>query len=139
MSPWNSQTTPDDVRSVLNCARVIARILPLIWEDDVDSHWLWEESDVATIASTTNDSATVLENDNQPQFVIDDENEESEAQSPTPSRSRRLPEAISIKPKPKSLMVNFLDVLIDSLFHVGFTLPLDATESAIDRTSYLIW
>ncbi|GJJ15039.1 hypothetical protein Clacol_009313 [Clathrus columnatus] len=143
ISPWNSQTYPNDVRSVLNCARVIARVLPLIWEEDVDCRWLWEEMDVSAVSPTTGNNVppTILDNDGQPQFVIDDEeDEDSEVRPshspPVPASSKKAHESSNTtksKPKPKSLMMRFLDALIDSLFHVGFTLPLDAAESATNR------
>lgn len=143
ITPWNNQSIPDNVRSVLNCSRVIARILPLIWEDDVDCRWLWEELDTVAVSSPTgnNGSRTVLQNENQPQFIIDDDEDEEPGAQPSMSSVSRRPANAEVPPKPKSksLMVEFLDALIDGLFHVGFTLPLDATESAINRTSYLIW
>ncbi|KAF8587219.1 hypothetical protein K439DRAFT_1614510 [Ramaria rubella] len=127
LSPWSGSSTADDVKSVLNCARVIARVLPIIWEDESDwTHWLWEEGEEEAIESSTADSNT------QTHFVIEDEDEdEPEAGS---SKAAEEPAKKSIP----SLMAQFLSALVDSLFHAGFTLPAEVVEGT-SKTAYLIW
>lgn len=126
LSPWSSTSPADDIRSVLNCARVIARVLPIIWEDESDTTcWLWEEKEEP--------ETSLNDNDAQAQFVIEDEDEDD-------------PDAEQIKvevdepteKKTPSLMARFVSALIDSLFHLGFTLPADVAEGTF-KTSYIIW
>lgn len=121
----------DDVRAVLNCACVIARIIPLIYEDDPDCRWLWEEGEEEQIPNSESDAHV--------QFVIEDEDDdEADSAVPkTPGVSNAAPS--HVKKRIPSLMSRFLSALVDSLFHVGFTLATDAAESATERTSYLIW
>ncbi|KAF8524338.1 high-temperature-induced dauer-formation protein-domain-containing protein [Hysterangium stoloniferum] len=131
ISSWGGSFVPDDVRAVLNCARVIARVLPLLWEEDAD--WLWQG-----VQQEAAESNVVSESDGQGQFVIDDEDDDDPAGS-----SNTAPQSASTSNPPTnpspSLMAQFLDALIDGLFHIGFTLPDDAASEPSQRTSYLIW
>lgn len=123
MAGWGAPSSGGDVRAVLNCARVIARVLPIVWEDESDwTRWLWEEGQ-------EEDADTSDANDGvEPQFVIEDDGDEAPDVEPKAVSKKRTP----------SLMAQFLAALVDSLFHAGFTLPGDAAEDTT-KTSYLIW
>ena len=71
-----------------------------------------------------------VDNDAQPQFVIEDEdeNELDAEQHKVVEDENRTP----------GLMARFVDALIDSLFHAGFTLPADVVEGTT-KTAYIIW
>lgn len=134
LSPWPGSSTADDIRSVLNCACVIARVLPIVWEDESDwTRWLWEEEEEEEEAESS-----LNDNEGQAQFVIEDEDDDEpdaeQQQQEQPKVEAREP----AKKKSPSLMARFMSALIDSLFHAGFTLPADVVEGT-EKTSYLIW
>ena len=127
LSPWSGASVADDVRSVLNCARVIARVLPIIWEDESDwTHWLWEGKEEEVDSSPNGNEA-------QAQFVIEDEDEDEDE-----TERAKVEVKEPTKKRTPSLMARFVSVLIDSLFHNGFTLPADPVDGTT-KTSYLIW
>ena len=106
----------------------------------MDCKWLWEEGEEEQPVISP---SAVVEAEGEPQFVIEDEEEEDAEQSvpvtPSPGEAGAATQNTPPKKRVPSLMARFLSALVDSLFHVGFTLPVDAAESATDRTSYLIW
>jgi hypothetical protein len=119
-------------KEVLNCVRLLQRILPVIFEIDSETNVfeaevLWKREEVPD-SSLTNDSV--------PQFVIDDEedNEEDGGSADPASSSTQL------KPKQElpSLAERLFSALVDLLFCCGFTLP---TKIQVDhhKINYVIW
>lgn len=112
-------------KEVLNCIRILARVLPVIFEMetiDLEMDILWKR-EVDSSASVNQDSVA------EAQFVIDDEDEEAESK-PEPSSS-------SAKTKPP-LAERLFNCIIDLLFCCGFTLP---QKIQVDhyKINYVIW
>ena len=120
-------------KEVLNCIRILQRVLPVVFEVDGESNAfelgvLWkkmeveeEEDDDATKSSET------------PQFVIEDE-EDSDGE-----RVEATPKSAT-KPKKQlpSLGEKLFSAIIDLLFCCGFTIP---TSVQVDhyKINYVIW
>jgi hypothetical protein len=114
-------------KEVLNCLRVLQRVLPVIFEIEVpefEDELLWKRETI----ESGNEEPVVEE----AQFVIeDDDDEERPAATPTPKR----PRPVETKP---SLGERLFSCAIDLLFCCGFTLPL---KIQVDhhKINYIIW
>ena len=138
----------DTTRQMLNCLRVLQRVIPFVlsagsaslaheYEDAASSGYGSSlEEDVFWKARRKNAAAQVQEVSTSAgaQFVIDDEEEEGPSSSrPAPSKEAELP----------PLAEQLLDSAVDLLFVQGFTLP-SATEqgggkAAGGQIAYTIW
>lgn len=116
-------------KEVLNCLRLLQRVLPVIFEGEpglsfLEKEVLWKtvevEEDEHDVGSVT------------PQFVIEDEDSEGEDEQP-PTK----PDVKAKKVLP-SLAERLFSCLVDLLFCCGFTLP---TKIQVDhyKISYAIW
>ena len=115
-------------KEVLNCLRILQRVLPVIFEVQGESNvfeteLLWKREEVDEVAEEAGD---------EPQFVIEDEDEDQERDSrlgdSQPSAKKQLP----------SLGERLFGAIIDLMFCCGFTLP---TKIQVDhhKINYLIW
>ncbi|KAJ3908417.1 high-temperature-induced dauer-formation protein-domain-containing protein [Lentinula edodes] len=122
-------------KEVLNCLRVLQRVLPVVFETEgaesgsfeVDVFWKKVEVD--------NMEEQPVPQTESPQFVIeDDEDSEDEAKSsapqsaPTPHPKKQLP----------SLGERLFSSIIDLLFCCGFTLPMQIQKDHY-KINYVIW
>ncbi|PFH52389.1 hypothetical protein AMATHDRAFT_56905 [Amanita thiersii Skay4041] len=120
-------------KEVLNCIRILQRVLPVVFEVEGESNsfelevlWKKEES-----------SASEEEGGSQsaPQFVIEDEDEEDNK----PPESSQIPSQPSqVKEQLPSLAERLIDSLFELLFCCGFTLP---AKVQVDhhKINYVIW
>lgn len=124
-------------KEVLNCVRVLQRVLPVIFDVEGESNTfevelLWKKEEV----DGDEDTAQNIEGLDTTHFVIEDEDDsdhESQSLPPTPGpkqtkQKRRLP----------SLGERLLGCIFDLLFCCGFTLP---TKLQVDhhKINYVIW
>ncbi|ESK85891.1 hypothetical protein Moror_2314 [Moniliophthora roreri MCA 2997] len=130
-------------KEVLNCLRVLQRVLPVVFELEGDTsvfdlEVLWKKIEVEE--DEDNDNTATTATGEEPQFVIedeeDDESEEgqttvgSQSQTPQPKRKR-------VKQLP-SLGERLFNSLIDLLFCCGFTLPTKIQKDHY-KINYVIW
>lgn len=123
-------------KEVLNCLRVLQRVLPVIFENelpDLEYELLWKREAItpSEFAPSSPDSPEQPT----PQFVIDDE-EEEETTTPAPQTpSHQHSRSQMLGP---SLAERLFSAAIDLLFCCGFTLP---TKVQIDhhKIQYVIW
>lgn len=136
-------------KEVLNCLRVLGRILPVIFElpdDSFEEELFWKREamppaspDIRSSSSASSGSGSGNE---EPQFVIEEEDEDGET-TPTATRSPQgaVPSTAAPIPPPKllpSLAEELFNYTIDLLFCCGFTLP---TSIQVDhhKINYVIW
>ncbi|KAI6102753.1 high-temperature-induced dauer-formation protein-domain-containing protein [Pisolithus croceorrhizus] len=102
-------------KEVLNCVRILQRVLPVIFEVQIDSE----------------DGLRVVE----PQFVIEDEDDHSEHEA---ASSRSVESKAKTKQTLPSLGEKLFRCIMDLLFCCGFTLP---TKIQVDhyKINYVIW
>ncbi|KAK7693228.1 hypothetical protein QCA50_002794 [Cerrena zonata] len=126
-------------KEVLNCIRVLQRVLPVIFEIEADSSKF--EMEVLWKKEVVNDHHEVDETTRKPQFVIEDDDDDEEP-SAAGSSSHARPSGSSSGPKStKSLPAvaeKLFTCLVDLLFCCGFTLP---TKIQVDhyKINYTIW
>ncbi|EJD53359.1 hypothetical protein AURDEDRAFT_111005 [Auricularia subglabra TFB-10046 SS5] len=117
-------TTDGKSKQVLNCLRILERVLPVIFEMEVpefEEELLWKKEVIEhTMQSAAADQGT--------QFVIDDEDDEDHAPA----------SALPITETKPALAERLLSTAIDLLFCCGFTLP---TKVQVDhhKISHIIW
>ncbi|KAJ3723483.1 high-temperature-induced dauer-formation protein-domain-containing protein [Lentinula guzmanii] len=123
-------------KEVLNCLRVLQRVLPVVFEVEggepgsfeVDVFWKKEEMDDTEAQPAQSET---------PQFVIEDE-EDSEDEA----KLSALPSSTSPNPKPKkqlpSLGERLFSSIVDLLFCCGFTLPMQIQKDHY-KINYVIW
>ncbi|KAI0670599.1 high-temperature-induced dauer-formation protein-domain-containing protein [Trametes maxima] len=142
-------------KEVLNCIRVLQRVLPVVFELESETsrfeqEVLWKRLEVSEQdgRSTAGDAA-VEQASAEPQFVIEDEDEsdeEGEGNSPqarastSPPPAQTSPKTQEQKPKETlpSIAERLFSCLIDLMFCCGFTLP---TKIQVDhyKINYVIW
>ncbi|KAI0362682.1 hypothetical protein OH77DRAFT_1500300 [Trametes cingulata] len=148
-------------KEVLNCIRVLQRVLPAVFEIESEPsrfelEVLWKRVEVEGRAHATQGGAAgasaVEQASAEPQFVIEDEDESDEdedggsgsrARSPkSPPRQQQASSAAQEPAKPKETMPSIAErlfsCLIDLMFCCGFTLP---TKIQVDhyKINYVIW
>jgi len=117
-------------KEVLNCIRILQRVLPVVFEVQGESNTfemevLWKKEEVNEEEEEAQD---------QPQFIIEDD-EESDHET------AQAPEAPKTKPKIKllpSLGEKLFNAVTDLLFCCGFTLPKDIQVDH-HKINYVIW
>jgi hypothetical protein len=115
-------------KEVLNCIRVLQRVLPVVFEVESESNTF--ELDVIWKREEVKDEA---EGPDSPQFVIEDE-EESD-------RDTNAPSTPATKEKTKllpSLGERLFSALTDLMFCCGFTLP-KSIQLDHHKINYVIW
>ncbi|TFK72546.1 hypothetical protein BDN72DRAFT_315018 [Pluteus cervinus] len=143
----STATDRQTTKEVLNCLRILQRVLPVLFETDgessvLEAELLWKKEEL----EEEEDSA---QSNQPPQFVIDDEEEEEdddddddddddEEEDDESSQAPKSPEQSKLKKKLPSLAERLFSTLIDLMFCCGFTLP---TKIQVDhhRINYVIW
>lgn len=138
-------------KEVLNCIRILQRVLPAVFEIESEPsrfelEVLWKRLPVREDASGVGPEggAAVDEASAQAQFVIEDEDEsDEEAEGGAPKSAPRQQAQKSAEPaKAKETMPSIAErlfsCLIDLMFCCGFTLP---TKIQVDhyKINYVIW
>ncbi|THU95339.1 hypothetical protein K435DRAFT_755788 [Dendrothele bispora CBS 962.96] len=120
-------------KEVLNCLRVLQRVLPVVFELEGESsafetEVLWktvEVDDLEVGEGVTSDA---------PQFILEDEDEdEEEERDHQPSSSKSRP-----KKQLPSLGEKLFNAIIDLMFCCGFTLPTKIQKDH-HKINYVIW
>lgn len=124
-------------KEVLNCLRVLQRVLPVVFDAEGESNafeleLLWKREEV----DEAEDGGQKAEVPEATQFVIEDEDDsDHEAQSPPPTPG---PKQAKQKKHLPSLGERLFSCIFDLLFCCGFTLP---TQIQVDhhKINYVIW
>lgn len=123
-------------KEVLNCLRILQRVLPIVFEIDGESNTfelevLWKKEEVEE--DEINDGQ---QSNGTPQFVIEDEDDDEDKREPRESSQATTP----TRPKKQlpSLGEKLFSAIVDLLFCCGFTLP---TSIQVDhyKINYVIW
>ncbi|KAF8309828.1 hypothetical protein DL93DRAFT_2044105, partial [Clavulina sp. PMI_390] len=143
-------------KEVLNCLRVLGRILPVIFElpdDTFEEELFWKRQPVVqppvSPAAGVPTSLDPAASEGEPQFVIDEDDDDDEDTTPTQTNSNATstsddpppasapPPQLETKLKP-SLAEELFSYTIDLLFCCGFTIP---TSVQVDhhKIQYVIW
>jgi High-temperature-induced dauer-formation protein len=134
-------------KGVLNCLRVLQRVLPVVFEIDGDTtqfefEVLWKRDEVDDEDDPQNQDRSEAS-----QFVIEDEDEDEDEDENGESASKPLsppppPPSSTTKPKEKktlpSLAERLFSCLTDLLFCCGFTLP-SKIQVNHHKINYVIW
>ncbi|KDQ20543.1 hypothetical protein BOTBODRAFT_26557 [Botryobasidium botryosum FD-172 SS1] len=129
---WGSSER-DTTKEVLNCLRVLGRVLPVLFEGEaeagleMDVLWKREPVKLKTPMSVTSD---------EPQFVIEEEDEDDDEDKPTASAP--APEAAPEVELLPCLAERLFGCVIDLLFCCGFTLPTKVQEGH-HKINHIIW
>ena len=120
-------------KEVLNCIRILQRVLPVVFEIDGESNAfelgvLWKKIEVEE-----EEDGDVTKSSETPQFVIEDEDSDGERVEVTPKTKATKP-----KRQLPSLGEKLFSAIIDLLFCCGFTIP---TSVQVDhyKINYVIW
>ena len=128
-TPKNTTT-----KQVLNCIRVLQRVLPVVFEIDGETtpfelEVLWKKEEVDD----------TLVNEEPLQFAIEDDDEDSEEEGGEPSiRAAPKPKETKAKKTMPSLAERLLSCLMDLLFCCGFTIPLKVQVDHY-KINHVIW
>lgn len=123
-------------KEVLNCLRVLQRVLPVVLEVESDASRL--EMEIFWRREVVEELGRVVEESSKPQFVIEDDDDDAEEQdSPLPPQAASSSGSKAQKTLP-SMAERLFSCLIDLLFCCGFTLP---TKIQVDhyKINYTIW
>jgi hypothetical protein len=143
-------------KEVLNCLRVLQRVLPVVFELEsepgvFEREVLWRR-DVVVAAEEHGGQGQGRDQDSRhrerteqtPQFVIEDDEDENDAENATPASSPQIPSSSSSS-SPKQVTTTLPSVaerlfscLVDLLFCCGFTLP---AKLQVDhyKINHVIW
>ncbi|RDB24171.1 Protein HID1 [Hypsizygus marmoreus] len=128
-------------KEVLNCIRILQRVLPVVFEVDGESNAfelevLWKKEEVEEEDESRGGSVST----ESPQFVIEDDDDSEDERSertpaPAPAASGK---AKKKKKQLPSLGEKLFSSIMDLLFCCGFTLP---TSIQVDhyKINYVIW
>ncbi|KAI6167118.1 high-temperature-induced dauer-formation protein-domain-containing protein [Pisolithus thermaeus] len=118
-------------KEVLNCVRILQRVLPVIFEVEGESNAFELEVLWKKVQIDSEDGLRVVE----PQFVIEDEDDHSEHEA---ASSRSVESKAKTKQTLPSLGEKLFRCIMDLLFCCGFTLP---TKIQVDhyKINYVIW
>jgi hypothetical protein len=122
-------------KEVLNCLRVLQRVLPVIFElegeaDSFEQELLWKKEDFDGYDAT-------LEAERTPQFVIDDDDDETGTEPRTATSQTSSHAQLDQRQLP-SLAERLFDAVFDLLFCCGFTLP-PKVQVDHHKIQYVIW
>ncbi|KIM23745.1 hypothetical protein M408DRAFT_249748 [Serendipita vermifera MAFF 305830] len=127
-------------KEALNCIRVLSRVLPVVfgletggsWEDEI----LWKKGATPRTSPGEYGASTAGEtDDSNPQFVIEDEDDD---EAHTPMLPRTPQTATGASQGGPSLAERLIDTLVDLLFCCGFTLPVKA-QIDHHKFQHIIW
>ncbi|ELU43067.1 Hid1 domain-containing protein [Rhizoctonia solani AG-1 IA] len=128
--PGTTQRNPN--KEALNCIRVLARILPVVFEGDAD-HGRVEE--LFWKRTPKESSPEQVQVDQSKQFVIDDEEDEDVLKSPKSPTPQSIPHQADTEPSWGERLMN---LAIDLLFCCGFTIP-KKVQVDNHKINYMIW
>lgn len=120
-------------KEVLNCLRILQRILPVIFEVEGESS-VFELEVLWKVQEVEDDAAIDGHESETPQFVIEDDDDSEHGETKDePSKQK-----VKQKKRLPSLGERLFGSLIDLLFCCGFTLP---TKIQVDhhKINYIIW
>ncbi|KAH9951382.1 high-temperature-induced dauer-formation protein-domain-containing protein [Amylocystis lapponica] len=122
-------------KEVLNCIRVLQRVLPVVFELEGETSRL--EMEVLLKREEVEEDVVEEASAGGAQFVIDDEDDDEIAAEGT-SRTTNVPSTKKPKQTRPSVVEKLFNCLIDLLFCCGFTLP---TKLQVDyhKVNYVIW
>ena len=121
-------------KEVLNCLRVLQRVLPVIFE--LESETSVFEKEVLWKKDVIDGQSPREVTEQTPQFVIEDDDDDGEVGSPTVDPSPQ-PSQTQTTTLP-SLAEKLFSCLIDLLFCCGFTLP-SKLQADHYKINYVIW
>lgn len=127
-------------KEVLNCLRVLQRVLPVVFEREGDATRL--ELETFWRRETVEDESDVTAEPTAAQFVIEDEDEDEDDNAVTPAASagssKEAEPARKARKSLPSVAERLLSCLVDLLFCCGFTLP---SKIQVDhyKINYTIW
>lgn len=135
ISPW-AQKERDPTKEVLNCLRVLGRILPVVFDHEgtFEEQVLWMEKPVPGLSSSDVD---VSGRSSEPQFVIDDEGEDVST-LPTYSKPGDTGSTQPMQQMQPCLAEQLLSTTVDLMFCSGFSLPT-STQVDYHKINYVIW
>lgn len=150
----------DRAREVLNCCRVISRVIPVVYEalptgdaPSLEQLVLWMPRARAKAQSTderaerASAAADTPDGERDDQFILTDGDESILSVSPA-ARSTNLPadgaDGLGRAEANVTVGHSLLDTLVELLFHSGFTMPwtdeqLDTDATDISRVHFTIW
>ncbi|KAG8742998.1 hypothetical protein FRC10_000568 [Ceratobasidium sp. 414] len=128
--PGTAQRNPN--KEALNCLRVLARVLPVVFEDDADQGRVEEQLWLRPPKAFASDQPEI---DQSKQFVIDDEEDEDGPKSPTAQPDAQPTTQVETEP---SLGEKLVNVVLDLLFCCGFTIPRKV-QTDRHKINYIIW
>ncbi|KAF9066874.1 high-temperature-induced dauer-formation protein-domain-containing protein [Rhodocollybia butyracea] len=122
-------------KEVLNCLRVLQRVLPVAFEMDGETSSF--EMDVFWKKVEEDDVEEETQRSEIPQFVIEDDEDSEEDEKPSEPEPSTIP-----KSKPKKLLPSLgerlFSSIIDLMFCCGFTLPMQIQKDHY-KINYVIW
>ena len=123
-------------KEVLNCLRVLQRVLPVVFEVEGDASRL--EMEVFWKREVVEEVNAVVEETSEPQFVIEDDDDDGEEQESPRQAGPSQSSFSTTKKTVPSVAERLFSCLIDLLFCCGFTLP---TKIQVDhyKINYTIW
>ena len=119
-------------RDVLNCIRILTRLLPFIYEKESLAEWegkfFWGSRRKRTRKASITKTEVIFD-----EAVETDtaEGEQPPVAPPTPGET----DYETVQP----LMEELIDTLVDMLFYVGFTLPKSYGAKSQTKVPYTIW
>lgn len=121
-------------KEVLNCLRVLQRVLPVVFEVEGESSGfelevLWKKQEAEDIPDEPFSGSSA------PQFVIEDDESSENGDEKEPPAS--APQQLKKKQQP-SLGERLFNCIIDLLFCCGFTLPTKIQKDHY-KLNYVIW
>jgi hypothetical protein len=127
-------TERNTTKEVLNCLRVLQRVLPVIFE--LESETSVFEKEVLWKKGVVDGQSPREVTEQTPQFVIEDDDDDGEVGSPTVDPMPKPPQTQATTLP--SLAEKLFSCLIDLLFCCGFTLP---SKLQVDhyKINYVIW
>ncbi|OLL26340.1 Ubp5-interacting protein ftp105 [Neolecta irregularis DAH-3] len=123
----NAEVAP--AREALNCIRVLSRLMPFIYEADLDeweARFWWAKRRVRLYPPTHVRSPTIGMEENDEVLLGQDT-------ANTTGQQKNVEEFFETKP----LAHELVDTLIDLMFFSGFTLP--SSFSGTDKVNFIIW
>lgn len=128
----------DTTKELLNCLRVLGRVLPVVFEGEngeFEHALMWKREVVREEESGT---GSVQDGEGEPQFVIEDEEDDGDGEPSTPKVQAATPKKEVKVTEAPSLAERLFTCVIDLMFCCGFTLPLKV-QVEHHKISYIIW
>ena len=129
----------DATKEVLNCIRILQRVLPVVFEIGGESYAFEQEVFWKRQEVDRTESSDGVEENPSAQFVIDDEEEDEEdAQAKSSNSPAPRKEEKSLIIQYPTLSEKLFGYITDLLFCCGFTLPTKIQKDHY-KINYVIW